>query len=310
MNDLKTIKKLNDISRFISLLDESAIEKLENFIIAENLEVPDEKCNPDNTLLESINWGDDTVLTEEVQNKIKVIFDAVVDQKVNNLLKEQISVLETKVDDFITENQDKVDSYAEYVKEQLEESYKEKAETLNEQIENYLDYVVSEWVEENKLAIDTGIKVQISESVISGLKNLFESNYIDVPEDRINLIGELESKVESLLESNVRLNNQLKEKDNTISELKKIQIRESITKELTDLQKDKLELLASSVKSKNLEDYTKQLLILKESLIIAKPESQGTLLTEETMFSQGSKENSAPVDPKIQSYLDIFTKKR
>jgi len=313
MTELEAVKRKNDVSRFISLLDDESISKVENFMIAENLQVDDDHSETltESSISELLNF-DDSILTEDTQNKIKVIFEAAVSQKVDQELSSRLSILQEKVDTFIAENQDKVDDYATYVKTELEKEYDAKVATLNEQIDEYLDYIANEWVADNKLVIEEGIKTQISENIINGLKTLFEENYIDVPANKINLIGELEQKVSTLLESNVRLNSQLRERNDQIVSLKKDKAVELISEGLTSLEKDKLMDLAKSIKTSSLDEYKSKLTILKESIkgkeTPKNPGKSPTLLSEETVFSNPL--SSQDVDPRIQGYLNVFSKKR
>lgn len=309
MTELDALKRKNDVSRFISLLDNSAIEKIENFMISENFQVDDEhkETLTESSIGELLNF-DSSILTEDTQNKIKVIFEAAVSQKVDQELTTQLGILQEKVETFINENQGKVDEYAEYVKSELEKEYEAKVETLNEQIDEYLDYVANEWVTDNKPVIEEGIKTQISENIINGLKTLFEENYIDVPAEKINLITDLEQKVSTLLESNVRLNSQLREKNEQIVTLKQGKVFELVTEGLTSLEKDKLSELAKGIKVSSLEDYKTKLSILKESVVAKAKSKTNTLLTEETVFSNPI--TTQEVDPRIQGYLNIYSKKR
>lgn len=310
MTELENLRRKNDVTRFISHLDDEAISKIENFMISENLQIDDEVAKTtltESSITELLNF-DDSILTEDTQNKIKVIFEATVSQKVEQAVSEKLTSINEQVENFITEGQEKVNAYADYVKTELESEYEAKVETLNEQIDEYLDYVVSEWVADNKLVLEEGIKHQISDNLIQGLKHLFESNYISVPEEKINLIGDLEQKVATLLESNVRLNSQIRDKNQQINSLKKDQAFNLVTEGLTSLEKDKLLQLAKGVKAETVDEYKGKLEILKESFVNKAKAETSTLLTEETVFANSPK--TVEVDPRIQGYLNVFTKKR
>lgn len=137
MTELEAVKRKNDVSRFISLLDDESISKVENFMIAENLQVDDDHSETltESSISELLNF-DDSILTEDTQNKIKVIFEAAVSQKVDQELSSRLSILQEKVDTFIAENQDKVDDYATYVKSELEKEYDAKVATLTNRLTN------------------------------------------------------------------------------------------------------------------------------------------------------------------------------
>lgn len=193
MDQIKLLKKRNDLSRFISLLEEDSLEKLENYLIENNFEVdvPESTTEDENSLTESLlldsfslSEEDQGLLTEDVKMNIKTIFDAVVNEKVNN----ETAKIERTVEEFITESQDSVDAYALHVKTELEKENENYLEQLNESLNEYLSLIVEEWVKENEIAIEDGLKQGISNSLLVGLKQLFESNYIDVPTEEISLI--------------------------------------------------------------------------------------------------------------------------
>jgi hypothetical protein len=307
MDQIQLLKKKNDLTRFIQLLDESNFTKLENHLIEANYEV--DSVEPEDTLSilsEAIELDqDNSLLTEEVKDKLKVIFTASVNEKVQ----EQIKGITEKVDTFITENQESVDAYAEYVKQELETLSEEKYEEMEARLDSYLDYVINEWVEENKLGIESGVKTQISDSVLSGLKKLFESNYIDLPDENLNLISELEGKSKNLYESNVELNTKVKTLNKKVSDLNKKLILETASQGLTDLDKDRLVTLSETIKAKTTEDFKSQVNVLKESLV-SKTEVSPRDNVSQTQLNEGTKgvATEEVVDPKIQAYLEAISK--
>lgn len=312
MDQIQLLAKKNDIQRFISLMDESVFSKLENHLIEANYEVDvDGKTSTiDENLLSEVMSSNDTesLITEEVKDKIKVIFTAAVNEKVQ----EKVREIQESMDNFFTENQGSVDAYAEYVKQELESENEEKQTTLEEKLDSYLDYVITEWVEENKIALESGVRNQISESVISGLKKLFESNYINVPEEPITLMGELEEKSKKLYETNVDLNSQVKTLNKKVSDLNKKLILETCSSDLSGLDKDRLASLAESIKAKTVEEFKKQVNILKESLISKNTINDNRDNVSVTQLNEGKavtqEKETSNVDPKIQSYLDVIEK--
>ena len=314
MDQIQFLKKKNDMQRFISLLDESAFEDLENFLITSNFEVDVDNAIVEEGLIEDVIMMSEglnsTVLTEDVKSKIKVIFDASVNEKVQS----KVKAIHSTVDNFFKENQESVDKYAEYVKDELVNINEKKYAELETKLDSYLDYVINEWVEENSIAIETGVKSQIAESVISGLKNLFESNYIEVPNKPMSLIQELEVKSKKLYESNIELNTKYNTVNKKLSDLnKKVVIMEALQDVPSEFDKDKLTVLSESVKAKTVDEFKKKIQTLKETFITNKNEgnkdrSNITL----TQLDEGKKvdhsNNDSYIDPTIQKYLNVFSK--
>ena len=136
---------------------------------------------------------------------------------------------------------------------------------LTEKVDTYLDYVVNEWVEDNKLAIEQGVRADIVEDFMKGLKGLFTEHYIDIPEEKVdiveelvNKVEELESKVNSETDKNVELSSIIKDAE-------KEKIFAESTKDLVDTQVEKLRGLADGVEFSDAEDFEKKLDMLKEN---------------------------------------------
>ena len=192
----------------------------------------------------------DSDLSEEFKQKAATIFEAAIKAKV----KEESQRLQ-----------------GEYETKLKEDTETHKAE-LVEKVDSYLNYVVEEWMQENKIAIERGIKGEIAEDFIGGLKKLFEDHYIDVPDEKYNVLEDQASKIEDLekklneeIEKNVKLN-----KDN--GELKKEEIIASSSENLTDVEKEKFNKLAEEVEYSNEEDFTSKVKTIKESYFGKKEE--------------------------------------
>jgi hypothetical protein len=181
-------------------------------------------------------------LSEEFRANAKAIFEAAVVAKVN----EQIEKLDTE--------------YA----TKLEEETTAINENLVAKVDEYLEYVVSEWMEENKLSIESGIKAEIVEDFMTGLKNLFVEHYIDIPEEKVDMVEELAAKVETLegeldkvVTENVNLNGQ-------IGNYKKETILAQVSEGLTDVQSAKLKSLAENIEFVSEQDYKEKLNLTKK----------------------------------------------
>ena len=182
-------------------------------------------------------------LSEEFKESATTIFEAAVVSKINEVL-DTVSV----------------DMDAE-----LEVELDESIQTLSTRLDDYLEYVVEEWTKENQIAIESGIRAEIVENFMEGLRGLFTENYVDIPEEKVDLVDELAAKVQELetsvneeMEKNIDISKQLQE-------IKKEQIIESISDGLSENQSDKLKSLADGVEFESEEDYTKKLETVKEN---------------------------------------------
>lgn len=150
---------------------------------------------------------------------------------------------------------------------------------MSEQVDQYLGYVVEQWVAENEVAIESGLRSELTEDFMNGMRKLFAENYIDVPESKVDIIEELSSKVDELeeqlnkeFENSVRLRNEL-------AEAAKAEIFHHVTRGLTDVQVDKLAGLAESVNFTEANEYAEKLQTLKESYLtpgVKAPASSGS----------------------------------
>ena len=186
-------------------------------------------------------------LSEEFKQKATTIFEAAVQAKVNKI------VLEKQIE--LEEANEKV------IQEQVAD-YKTE---LVEQVDNYLNYVSEQWLEENKLAVEKGIRTEITEGFISGLKNLFEEHYITIPEDKVDVVDDLFGKIEDLeSQLNEEINKGV-EMNNELSKFKKEKIVQSVTSGLSDTQAEKVKELAESVEDENTETFEKKVEVIKEN---------------------------------------------
>jgi len=161
--------------------------------------------------------------------------------------------------------------HAGYEEKLKEESEKSKAE-LVEKVDSYLAYVVEEWMKENELALERGIKGEIAEDFISGMKKLFEEHYISVPDEKYDVLEDQASKIESLenklneeIEKNVELNKVKSDKDRTL-------IVKEMSEDLADTAKEKFNKLAEEVEYSNETDFKAKISTIKESYFGAKKE--------------------------------------
>ena len=203
-------------------------------------------------------------LSEEFQKKAATIFEAAVKAKGVE-----------QVEKFESDYEEKLAKEVESVKESMEA-----------RVDAHLDYVAEQWVKENHLAIDSGLRNEITEEFISGLKNLFSENYIDIPDDKYDVlegmteqIDEMEGKLNEQIEKNVELNKALGQyiKNGIVSE---------VSEGLAQTQKEKFNSLVESVEFESEESYREKVGTLKESYFPKKPVTQSEDLAEEQKEDQ------------------------
>ena len=182
-------------------------------------------------------------LSEEFQEKARTIFEAALRSKVSDI-KESLE-----------------EQYATVLAEEVEEIKTE----LAERVDSYLEYVADEWIQENALVIENGLKTEMTESFLQGMKGLFEEHYVSIPEEKYDVLenmveklDEMETKLNEQIEKNVSLNKRLAE---SVAD----GIFEQVSEGLAATQKDKLASLAESVEFESETEYREKLETLKES---------------------------------------------
>lgn len=208
---------------------------------------------------------DGETLSEDFKNKAGTIFEAAVKLKVESL-REQLD--------------------AEYVA-RLDEV---KAEMVD-QVDSYLSLVVSEWLEENKVAIETGKRVQVAESFMDSLKGLFVEHNIEIPEDKIDLYDEATKEVESLRSEVESLKEAVAEKETVILEKEKAAVFAEIAEGLADTQIEKFKTLAEDIVVSDVDAYKAKLAIIKESFFKSFKEETKEIVKEQNDIpsSKGAK---------------------
>jgi len=188
-------------------------------------------------------FADDSTISEEFKSKVSTIFEARIADRVAQIEEE----IETK--------------YA----TQLEESVAQMQKDLTEKIDDYLNYVVEQWIEENQLAIESGLRAEITEEFIAGLRNLFAEHYIDVPSEKVDLVDELAGKVEEL-ES--KLNEEMEKNigfAKALIENHKTNITREVCEGLTTTQYEKIKTLAESVEFSTEDEYKEKIETIREN---------------------------------------------
>ena len=218
-------------------------------------------------------------LSEEFREKAKVIFEAALNSKV----KEIQEALEAQYAEKLTEE-----------KEGLKD-------TLTERVDAYLEYVCEEWMKENELAVEAGLKTEMTESFLEGMKGLFEEHYVTIPEDKYDV---LESMVEKLDEMETKLNEQIDKNidlNKRLAESTADSILDQISEGLAVTQKEKLASLAESVEFESETEYREKLETLKESYFSSK--SPAPKVAQQQTLSEGVDTTEAPVTGSMDAYL-------
>ena len=235
-------------------------------------------------------FGDQEDLSEDFRTRATTIFEAAVNNRV------QLEVVRIE-----EENEVK-----------LEEQVTESIEELHGQVEKYMDYVVEKWMEENSIALENNFRVQATESFIDGLKNLFAENYVEVPEEKIDLVAELEERLGELEESLEVAEAKNVELTKVISEATADATFEAVSEGLVDTQVEKLRALAEGVEYSTPEEYAEKLKIIKEQYFTeSKKENEGStgLINEEvSVGSNDDVEDEAVVHPDMRPYMESIAR--
>ena len=217
-------------------------------------------------------------LSEEFQEKARTIFETAINAKVATIREE----LETK--------------YAEKFAEEVASA----KESLAERVDSYLEYVADEWMSENQLAVEAGLKADMTESFLTGMKSLFEEHYVQIPEEKYDVfesmvekLDDMETKLNEQIEKNIALNGRLSE---SVAE----GILDQVSEGLAQTQKEKLASLSESVEFESETQYREKLEMLKESYFSAKKTPQAA--KTETL-SEGVDSSPESISGSMTGYL-------
>jgi len=222
---------------------------------------------PGNSLKEEEVESEDEVVAEDTETEIDLSKDveALVsaDADLSEEFKEKAAtIFETAVKTRLAEKEKEIQAKSE---KEVEEKVSAVKEELVEKVDSYLNYVVEEWIKDNQLAIDRGIKSEISEDFISGLKTLFKEHYIDVPEEKYDVLEAMAKEKEELekkLNEEMAKNVELSKSNSTFSKEK---IFSEAADGLADTETEKLKELAENIEFKDEQDFSKKLDVIKES---------------------------------------------
>ena len=286
-------------------------DQIEGDVVAEDDQVTDEVVSEEEATTDEVVSEEETTTDEVVEEEETVEYS--VEDDINALVEgEELS------EDFkakaATIFEAAINSKVKGIEEQLVASYEEKLveevasikEELKDRVDSYLEYVADEWIAENQLAVESGLKEEMTESFITGMKSLFEEHYVTIPEEKYDVIesmvdklDEMEGKLNEQIEKNVALNQRLAE---SVSDV----VFAEVTDGLAQTQKDKLASLVDNVEFESETAYREKLGTLKESYFPTQKAQRNTTenLTEET----GSTDYTSSVTPSMEAYLKTLTR--
>jgi len=224
-------------------------------------------------------------LSEEFKEKASTLFEAAVAARLNV----EIARLE------------------EAYEETLEEELQEIQEQLETNLDSYLSYVTEKWMEQNEVAIESALRNEVMEEFITGLKGLFNEHYIEIPEDKVDVIESLAAKIEALEEALDESINENAELKSTILEANKQEVLDELAEGLTMTQAEKFFALAEGIEFEgDLDLYARKLAVVKENYFTKSVTTSN--LEEETFESGAINESTTFVDPSVSRYVQAISR--
>jgi hypothetical protein len=227
-------------------------------------------------------------LSEEFKDKASTLFEAAVTARISL----EVAKLE------------------EQYEEMLEETAEEITESLTKDLDTYLDYVVEKWMEDNRVAIESSLRNEIMEEFIGGLKNLFAENYIEMPEEKIDVVESLANKVEELEAALAESINENAELKDVVAESVRQDVLNDLAEGLTMTQAEKFFALAEGIDfDGDLDVYAKKLSVVKEQYFSKKSPTTAVNIEEETFEGDvGTQQASVSVDPSVGKYAQAISR--
>jgi hypothetical protein len=251
-------------------------------VVEEEAETEDEMIIDVKDDVDALVNGED--LSEEFKTKAATIFEAAIVSRV----KSEVAKLQEGFD------------------AKLEEAKAENKEALVEKVDGYLNYVVEQWIKNNELALEHGIKSEILEGFVSGLKGLFEEHYIDIPEEKFDVLGSMEQENEDLkakLDEQVAANVELTQ---TINDAKRSDILKDASGTMTETEKEKFFGLAEELSFEDEETFTKKVQTIRENYFTGKSSTNVESVVSDSPVEDLTEETKKPVDPKMAKYLSAL----
>ena len=252
------------------------VEEMEGEAIVESPEV--DTMGDLNALVES-----EATLSDEFKEKTAVIFEAAVKSK----LSEEIDRLESQY------------------KEELEEELSSTKSEMVEKVDSYLNYVVENWMKENELQVENGLRTEIAEGFMSKLKDLFSESYIEVPESKVDLVDELAEQVEELESKLNETTQKVIDQSGELEEMKKEEIIRESSSDLADTQVEKLKSLVNDLDFEDAEKYAEKVKVVKEAHFSNEPSGSDDIISEE---SEGESDELIESSSSMDKYVTALRK--
>lgn len=242
-------------------------------------------------------------MKEEIQSDVDALLSG---ENLSEEFKEKATtIFESAV---VARTQALVEEIEEALLEEFEVAVEEVKNELAQKLDDYISYMAEEWMKENQLAIEKGLRAEIVEDFVGGLKNLFIEHYIDIPEEKVDVVGELTNKVEELEEE---LNEQIQsavELRKELNEHKKIEAIHAVCEGLTQTQVEKMKTLAESVEFTNDEEFVEKLVTLRTSYFTESVKTATSSALNEEVIVEEEKKQTVSNDPTVAAIASVLSK--
>ena len=277
---MQAMKKVDMQNMYNSYMNNESVEETDEIIAEESVEKVDAVDTAKAELDTLVN--NEATLSEEFKEKTAVIFEAAVKSK----LSDEIDRLETQY------------------KEELEEEVSSTKSELVEKVDSYLNYVVENWIKENEIAIENGLRTEIAEGFMDKLKDLFTESYIQVPESKVDLVDELAEQVEELETKLNETTQKVIDQSGEIEEMTKDRIINESASDLADTQVEKLKSLVNDLDFESEEKYAEKVNTIKEAHF-----SQETGSSEESpIVEEDGHDEVMETSPNMDKYITALQK--
>lgn len=277
---MQAMKKADMENMYSSYMNKESVEETDEIIAEESVEKVDAVDTAKAELDTLVN--NEATLSEEFKEKTAVIFEAAVKSK----LSEEIDRLETQY------------------KEELAEEVSSTKSELVEKVDSYLNYVVENWIKENEIAVENGLRTEIAEGFMDKLKDLFNESYIQVPESKVDLVDELAEQVEELETKLNETTQKVIDQSGEIEEMTKDRIINESASDLADTQVEKLKSLVNDLDFESEEKYAEKVNTIKEAHF-----SQETGSSEESpVIEEEGHDEVMETSPNMDKYITALQK--
>ena len=278
---MQAMNKMDMQAMYNSYHNTESVEETDEVIAEESVEKVDAVDTAKAELDTLVN--NEATLSEEFKEKTAVIFEAAVKSK----LSEEIDRLETQY------------------KEELEEEVSSTKSELVEKVDSYLNYVVENWIKENEIAIENGLRTEIAEGFMDKLKDLFTESYIQVPESKVDLVDELAEQVEELETKLNETTQKVIDQSGELEEMKKEEIIRESSSDLADTQVEKLKTLVNDLDFEDAEKFAEKVKTVKEAHFSNEQSGSDEIISEET---EGESDELIETSSSMDKYVSTLRK--